>query len=281
MAGRSRGERLSVIVRRFGEWRLKNYPHTAEQEWAALTALARVGAPTPRPIWLDASGSVFGCPTIVAGRLPGRGLLAPRDLDGWVRQLAEALASIHAAPLHAEELGVLVDQREEVARLVERDGPPAEIADRPLGPEVWAMMRRWWPRIEPAETGLVHGDFWPGNTLWRYGRLTGVIDWEQVRRGDPAQDVGCCRLDLALLFGPATADAFLTAYQAASGRTPRHLFFWELFIVTMALENVEHWLEGYHDLGRTDVTSELGRARLERFVTEALARAADDDTNGR
>jgi hypothetical protein len=70
------------------------------------------------------------------------------------------------------------------------------------------------------------------------------------------------------------------AYEAVSGRQARQLFFWDLFISTMALESVEHWLESYVDLGRTDVTPELGRARLERFVTEALARAADAETDG-
>jgi aminoglycoside phosphotransferase (APT) family kinase protein len=269
-----------VVVRRFGAWRLQNFPQAAEQEWAALTALARVGAPTPQPLWLDADGAVFGCPTIVTSRMPGSGLLAPRDLDGWVRQLAEALASVHAAPLDEDELGLLADQRDEIARLVERDGAPEIIADKPLGPEVWAAMRRWWPRIRPPEPTLVHGDFWPGNILWRYGRLTGVVDWEQVRRGDPTQDVGCCRLDLTLLFGPATADTFVREYEAASGRISRHLFFWELFIASMAIENVEHWIEGYHDLGRIDVTAEEAQARLERFVTEALARAADAESGG-
>jgi hypothetical protein len=51
------------------------------------------------------------------------------------------------------------------------------------------------------------------------------------------------------------------------------LFFWELFIAAMALESVEHWIDGYHDLGRTDVTPEAGRARLEQFVSAALTQA--------
>src|SRR5688572_28757261 len=62
-------ERRWVVVRRYGAWRLGQDPRVAEQEWATLTALARVGAPTPRPIWLDTSGTVFGCPTIVTSRM--------------------------------------------------------------------------------------------------------------------------------------------------------------------------------------------------------------------
>lgn len=271
---------LWVVVRRYGAWRLQNYPHAAEQEWAALSALARIEAPTPRPLWLEASGDLFGCPTIVTSRVAGRGLLAPHDLDGWVRQLAEALASIHAAPLQGPELALLEDQQDELRKLLGREGPPPEIADRPLGPEAWQTMRRWWPLLDRTTApALVHGDYWPGNTLWLRGTLSGVIDWEQVRRGDPAQDVGCCRLDLTLLFGPDAARSFLRHYEAASGRAVRRLFFWELFIAAMALENVEHWVEGYHDLGRTDVAPETARARLEQCVRSALAQAEAADTS--
>lgn len=275
-------DRLWVVVRRYGTWRLQNYPRAAEQEWVALSALARIEAPTPRPLWLDASGDLFGCPTIVTSRVAGRGLLAPSNLDGWVRQLAEALASVHAAPLQATELALLEDQQDELRKLLDRDGPPPEIAEVPLGPETWQAMRRCWPEVmssAPSEPALVHGDFWPGNTLWLRGRLSGVVDWEQVRRGDPAQDVGCCRLDLTLLFGPDAASTFLRHYEAASGRAVRRLFFWELFIAAMALENVEHWVEGYHDLGRTDVTGNLARARLEQFVRSALAQADATDAS--
>ena len=268
------GRHRRVVVRRYGRWRVEHDPRVAEQEWATLTALERVGAPTPRPIWVDPGGTVFGCPAIVTSRVPGRGLLAPRDLAGWVRQLAEALALIHAAPLADAELAILEDQRAEVGRRLAREEAPPPLRDRPLGPEVWSALRQGWPRIEPTvPPGLVHGDYWPGNTLWRYGRLSGVIDWEQVRRGDPTQDVACCRLDLTLLFGPEAAERFLRTYLAASARTIYHLAFWELYVASGALEDVEHWVEGYHDLGRTDVAPDLARARLERFTSEALVRA--------
>ena len=268
------GQHSWVVVRRYGQWRLEHHPRVAEQEWATLAALERVGAPTPRPIWLDTSGTVFGCPTIVLSRLPGHGLLAPRDLTGWVRQLAEALARIHAAPLTSSELSILEDQRAELDRRLASEETPTSLADKPLGPEVWSALRSCWPQVAPsASPGLVHGDYWPGNTLWRRGHLSGVIDFEQVLWGDPAQDVGCCRLDLTLLFGPEAADLFLQTYLAVSGRAVNHLAFWDLFNAAWALEGVEHWIEGYHDLGRTDVTAAVARARLERLASGARAQA--------
>ena len=36
---------------------------------------------------------------------------------------------------------------------------------------------------------IVHWDFTPDNVLVRDGRVSGVIDWEGVRAGDPAFDL--------------------------------------------------------------------------------------------
>ena len=268
-------DRQVVVVRRYGAWRVRHDPRVAEREWSTLVALARAGVPAPRPLWLDTDGAVFGCPTLVTSYLPGRGLLAPRDVEGWVRQLAEALARIHATSLTKSERALLVDQRTGLARLLDRDSPPAELAAQPDGPTVWSAMRRWWPHVDTSAPTLLHGDYWPGNTLWRYGRLTGVIDWEQPRRGNPAQDVGCCRLDLALLIGPEASDLFLPAYQAATGRSFADLFFWDLYMVAWSLEGIEQWVVGYRDLGRTDMTVELARARLARFTADAFQRASE------
>jgi len=263
-----------VVVRRYGQWRIRHHPRTPDQEWATLTALARVGAPAPVPLWLDCDGTVFGCPTLVTSKLPGRGLLTPRDQTAWITGLAEALGRIHAAPLNADELAVLSDQREDLSRILDRDTPPADLAEQARGREVWEAMLRLWPRIQPSPSTLVHGDYWPGNTLWHRGRLSGVIDWEQARRGDPAQDVAYCRQDLAVLFGPAAAEAFLRGYETFTGRTIQHSVFWDLYAITSSIGYLEGWVKGYHDLGRTDLSFAEARVRLERHITDVLARAA-------
>ena len=42
---------------------------------------------------------------------------------------------------------------------------------------------------EPVHKGFVHGDLIPGNVLIDEGRLTAIIDWGGVGRGDTAQDL--------------------------------------------------------------------------------------------
>lgn len=49
-------------------------------------------------------------------------------------------------------------------------------------------VRRFGDRVPEAVT-IVHWDFTPDNVLVREGQVTGVIDWEGVRAGDPRFDL--------------------------------------------------------------------------------------------
>ena len=61
---------------------------------------------------------------------------------------------------------------------------------------------------------LLHGDYWPGNTLWQRGTLVCVIDWEDAVLGDPLADVANARMELTMAFGPTAAADFTDQYRA-------------------------------------------------------------------
>jgi aminoglycoside phosphotransferase (APT) family kinase protein len=140
---------------------------------------------------------------------------------------------------------------------------------------VWAAAHRLWPSVQGERRRLVHGDFWPGNVLWRRGRLVGIVDWEQSRVGDPTKDVATARGDLSILFGLEAADAFVEAYVAAGGSL-RHLEFWDLLICTWAVREIAEWASVYPLLGRPDVSPALAEQRIRSFAARAL-----DATMGR
>jgi hypothetical protein len=95
---------------------------------------------------------------------------------------------------------------------------------------------------------------------------------EQPRCGDAGQDIGCCRHDLTVLAGPEAADLFLAACEAQVGPVP-NLFFWDLHVAAMgALSELDHWLAGRRDLGRTDLTLDGVCARRDAFIASALTR---------
>ncbi len=75
----------------------------------------------------------------------------------------------------------------------------------------------WNPRV------LLHRDCWPGNVLWKDGRLAGVIDWEDVAVGDPLSDLGNTRLELLFNFGLDAMEAFTPVYASRIGVDLTHL----------------------------------------------------------
>ena len=51
---------------------------------------------------------------------------------------------------------------------------------------------RWRNPLAPATGEVVrHGDFSPFNTVWRDGRVVGVIDWDFAQPGDAISDLAC------------------------------------------------------------------------------------------
>jgi aminoglycoside phosphotransferase (APT) family kinase protein len=263
----SDGTRDAVVVRRTGEYWQRTDPAACAREFKLLGILSRHGLPIPTPLLLDTEGAAFGAPTVVMTRLPGRPLLAPRDLPDYLDQLARALARLHTVPV--ADLEFLPDQRVYVDRSLSAYGGSA---DDPLQQAIYARLTAAWPRVAEASTQrtLVHGDYWPGNVVWRRGRLVGVVDWEQSRVGDPARDVATCRGDLSILFGLDAADEFVERYEHASGVRVDNLGFWNLLISTWAVREIEGWATVYPVLGRPELTPALADQRIRAFARAAL-----------
>ena len=269
---RADGTRLKVSLRRFERDHASSTPDHVAHEYRILKLVEEAGIPAPRPLLLDAEGRLFGVPAMVLTYLPGRPRYASRDVSSWADQLAQALLSIHALTNDDVDLSWLF--------LYDREGMRDEIGRReeeaqgePLAREVHAVLKAEIDRISWLEPTFVHDDFWPGNTVWYYGRLVGVIDWTSAEMGDPRADVSQCRADIALSLGQDEADTFLNAYQARAAQPLPDVWYFDLFRGLRALTYYEQWLEGYHDAGLTHITSSLARDRIEAFLRTALDRA--------
>jgi aminoglycoside phosphotransferase (APT) family kinase protein len=263
----AQGHRQAVVVRRYGEHYEGNGPIACRREYRLLDILARSSFPVPRPLLLDVEGGPFGAPTVVMTRLPGRPLLAPRNLSNYLQQMAETLVALHRLP--TPELGFLPEQRDMVSRHLAK--PPT--TDDPLQRAIWDAAPAEWVRMAPSarQRVLVHGDYWPGNILWVRSRLVGVVDWEQPRLGDPAQDVASCRADVWVLFGQAAADQFVSEYERAAD-VKVDLRFWSLLISTWTVPEMADWAQAYPVLGRPDITPERAVGRIRAFAQDALER---------
>lgn len=264
------GSREAVVVRRYGAYWLTRDPIAAEREFRLLEVLSRLGQPVPRPLCLDTAleNNVFGAPTVVMTRLPGRAWLSPADVSDYLDQMARALVSLHALPV--DEMGFLNDQQVNTDRALGAENTPN--GDE-LQEAVWSEAQRLWPlaRAAPHRHALVHGDYWPGNLLWQRHRLVGIVDWEQPRLGDPTKDVATARGDISVLFGLAAADEFAQRYLAAGGAPLTHPRFWDLLISTWATREIEDWATVYPVLGRPELTPAMARERIRAFAAAALA----------
>jgi len=257
VAGRAADPRW-VVLRRFvrAEWLIEE-PDVAEREARVLDALRGTGLPVPECLALDATGAECDVPAVLMTRVPGRIELSPPDLPAYLARLAAFLPELHA-------LGPV-------------EGLPtyrAWFRSRPFEPPAWSRRPELWHRanelasVPPPSTAvtLIHRDYHPANTLWRYGRLSGVTDWVNASNGPPGNDVAHCRVNLSALFGMDAADAFLAAYESIAG-VEQHPY-WDLLD---ALDTGPPASGQWNDAGRTDLTSAVLRPRVEAYL-EGLVR---------
>jgi aminoglycoside phosphotransferase (APT) family kinase protein len=112
---------------------------------------------------------------------------------------------------------------------------------------------------------LLHGDFWPGNTLWQDDRLAAVLDWEDAARGDPLADVANARLELLWLLGADAMEAFTRHYEALMPDVDlAGLPHWDLLADERLAGRIADW-------GLDEATETAMRAAHEAFVAQAQA----------
>lgn len=241
-------------------------------EMLVLGALDGLGGLAPRLIAADASDDVDDFdvtdaagptdgPWIVTSRLRGVADINPADPSGFARQLGQCLARVHATA---------VERLAGFPRVFDRR---AESVLELGGPAVGPVSARW-EALAAEPNVLTHYDFWSGNTLWRYGTLTGVVDWSGAALGPRGFDLGWCRLDLYLLFNRHIADAFLESYQSASEAPCTEPLLADLWAVARSHSLVESWVPNYRDLGRPDLTAPVLRERHAAWTRHLMSAAA-------
>jgi len=162
-----------------------------------------------------------------------------------------------------------VQMRDGIRETIEADRPRVR-EHSALAREVHSALEAEIDRIEFLSPTFVHDDYWPGNTVWFRGRLTGVIDWTYGELGDPRIDVAQCRLDLALINDFDVADTFAAAYESLSPGSLPDLWFFDLLRGLHALLSYEHWFTGYQDAKLAHVTKRRVRRRIEASLQRAL-----------
>ena len=253
-----------VVTRQY--WELKNPDEDNRKfgESAVLGALRANGVPAPDVVLdVEAASEIFGRGAIVISYLEGIPNLVPDDPDDWARQLATALARVHSTPVTPQLMTVVDSAHEDITKWMTQTEPSDRFKKHALGIELWNAMRLLWPSVDTSAKHLLHGDFWPGNTVWDGETLLAIVDWEGPAFGEPMLDLGYFLTD-AEYFGIDIEDAFIETYEKGSGNQIKDLLFWKMAAAARAMPDVGPWAQGYSELGiRTMTADEIRRAHAE------------------
>jgi aminoglycoside phosphotransferase (APT) family kinase protein len=250
------GVESQIVLRRRGAWSRDNTIDAARAEFELLEHLLKHDLPVPKPVWLDEK-RIFKEPALVMSFLPGRPLMTPDDPIDYASQLARMLATLHAVPVSEKVLPGLRDYNAiEVAHLG-APGPPERMRAHHLGVELWRRQRSELERLEITGNTLLHGDYWPGNTLWQGQRVTAVVDFEEAGIGDPALDVATAVVNLKYEPWPGAAERFIDVYKAETGRSLDSLLFWSMKELARPMPDIARWLPSFNEISsRSEITVE-------------------------
>ena len=241
---------------------ISNTIHILQQTNSKLVQLLHsAGLAVPEPYYLDQSGEIFPTPYVVIEYIEGETIFGPKNVVDFIPQLAMQLFRIYEVdcakldvsflPLHAEKVAEKLGERPEKVDEAFEEG---RIRD---------VLEGVWPLQQQNTSVLLHGDFWPGNILWRDGQIVGVIDWEDAALGDPLADIANTRLELLWAFGVEAMQKFTYHYQSLADIDFTNLAYWELYAALRRISQISGW-------GLDEITEKTMRERLRWFVAQAF-----------
>lgn len=245
-----------LVVREYGQANASRDALAATHEFQLLHALRGADLRVPTPRLADDSRATVPAPVLVTDYIDARPDFTPRDPHAYATQLARFLLRLHAAS--PAPLAFLPRAA--------GPGPAPDILDESLSEgRIRGALARAWPPEPANPPAVLHGDFWPGNTLWRDGQLVSVIDWEDAAIGDPLADVANARLELLFFHGSSVMQVFTDAYRSGSRVRFGALPGWDLLAALRPCGRMQSWA--------LDPDRERSmRKRHAWFVERALAR---------
>ncbi len=266
------GESRKLIVRQPNARTLQLNPRAAADEFRILQIVQDAGVKAQSPLLLDESRAILPTPYLLLEYIEGAPEYAPADPIRFAEQIATQLAALHATDSRHLDLAFLPQQMPRLSAHIATH--PATLDDSLQEGRIRAALEALWPIPSTGAPTLLHGDFWPGNLLWRAGELVAIIDWEDAEVGDPLADIASTRLDLLWIVGRAAMHAFTATYHALTGRNLTTLPAWDLLAALRPASRLDVWAADWPALGRSDITAATMRAQHHDFVEAAFARLA-------
>lgn len=277
-----------------------------ETEFHAMDAVQSADIPVPETYWFEPDDSHVGGRFFLVEHIPGDAPITwspkwrSQLYDAWdeddrslPHEFVDAAAGVHSIdPADVEGI---------------EDVPPEEIPEREI--ERWESLYRetvlfeeplmeealeWLKQNKPTveETTLVHGDFRVGNMLIDGETITGVLDWEFARAGDPLFDIGYASMDYyagKLVNKPERPNLacslldrewFYDEYEKRTGRsvTPERVKFWRVLSIFLVITMCIGGMRRYHENQSDDVRNVWFQYMLPGLRESLLDQIKDDRT---
>ncbi len=183
----------------------RNYPEFESERWAIEQCL-KVGVPAPKVLLVDSIiNGEEKLAVSVEDRLKGEPLnslhdqLRQSELESLVKNAGEILGKIHSVKTtkygHVNSLGVGLDDKwtetmlraekdlDKLYNAAARTDVPKNLIDKAL-----EILRDNVPLYERATPHLLHTDYGPKHILVDSGKISGILDFEGCKSGDPVWD---------------------------------------------------------------------------------------------
>ncbi len=230
-----------LVLRRHGAWSIGLDDGIADREKSVLEAVRAAGVPAPEVLW---AGPLDVGTAIITSFVEGEAILVPEDPVAWVGGLAETLVRLHSVAV-GQQLGQQLTSAP--ANPVVFDPSPG-FFEHARARELLARRDLLTPPSFDSPK-LVHGDFWPGNVLWRGGEIAAVVDWEAAVLADPAADVAYCATEMHYLGLVEEAEQFVAAYRNGTDSSLEALDYWMVTAICRSLGELSGYLDGWRGLG--------------------------------
>lgn len=256
------GRIIKMIVRQHGDNDLKRNPNIAADEHKLLGILKAAGLPVPMPYYFEQSCEIFSKPSILIEFIGGKSEFTPSNLNDHILQLAINLAKIHRVDCANFSLSFLPKLENTYVEMLNNKNKV--ILDETLNLSlIRDLLKSSLPLPSMNREVILHGDYWPGNILWKDDKLVSIIDWEDSGLGDPLADLANSQLEISYHFGMQAMDHFTNQYKSMMPEVNfTNLPFWQLF-AALRLSTFPEW-------GLEKRKENSWRKRHKSFVRQAI-----------
>ena len=207
--------------------------NSAKTEYKLLECLKETTIPSAVPVYLDSSGSLLGKPFFISSYIEGSQNLGSKDDAFFIEIIANQLKNIHMV------------NTDNLPKLPLRVDPLEGLLDYLPKKDNWIEIREYIKELSfekyNADFKLLHGDFWPGNLLWKSDNIVGVVDWDYAAIGDPLYDLAVSCLMFRYLYGQQDMESFKVAYIDQSEFDEKRFLLWSINIASSTLYFINEW----------------------------------------